>query len=220
MATQAQIDANRRNAQKSTGPLTTDGKAAMRRNALRHGLRSRTMAPTPEANAEFVQLCADLEAAWRPIDWPERIQVESMAVSYWRLAEVEAHAAVYLQTIDTEKIFPFYAQLARVQVTLERSYARAQRDLEHLQKSRAQRGIEVSQPATPTPEPPAANPPGPSSMIPTPRSQPTVVAPAVASAPDLAFPAIVNPSGNPQSPLHPVPAAPAPRVARARTASE
>ena len=161
----------------------------MRRNALRHGLRSRTMAPTPEANAEFVQLCADLEAAWRPIDWPERIQVESMAVSYWRLAEVEAHAAVYLQTIDTVKIFPFYAQLARVQVALERSYARAQRDFERLQKSRAERGIELSQPATPSPQPPAANPPQPPSRIPTPSPQPTAAAPPVTSVPDLASPA-------------------------------
>ena len=38
MATEAQINANRRNAQKSTGPRSLEGKAATNRNALKHGL--------------------------------------------------------------------------------------------------------------------------------------------------------------------------------------
>ena len=38
MATEAQINANRRNAQKSTGPRSPEGKAATSRNALKHGL--------------------------------------------------------------------------------------------------------------------------------------------------------------------------------------
>jgi hypothetical protein len=38
MATTAQIDANRQNAQASTGPRSDDGKARSRENALKHGL--------------------------------------------------------------------------------------------------------------------------------------------------------------------------------------
>jgi len=41
MATQAQIEANRRNAQKSTGPRTAEGKITAGQNALRHGLCSK-----------------------------------------------------------------------------------------------------------------------------------------------------------------------------------
>ena len=45
MATAAQIEANRRNAQRSTGPKTDGGKARVRRNAFKHGLSARTIMP-------------------------------------------------------------------------------------------------------------------------------------------------------------------------------
>ena len=45
MATAAQIEANRRNAQRSTGPKTDEGKARVRRNAFKHGMTARTIMP-------------------------------------------------------------------------------------------------------------------------------------------------------------------------------
>ncbi len=38
MATEAQISANRQNAEKSTGPRTDEGKAVVSQNAVKHGL--------------------------------------------------------------------------------------------------------------------------------------------------------------------------------------
>src|SRR5271157_6665797 len=46
MATAAQIEANRRNAQRSTGPKTDDGKARVGRNALKHGMAALTLMPS------------------------------------------------------------------------------------------------------------------------------------------------------------------------------
>jgi hypothetical protein len=42
MTTEAQIEANRANAQKSTGPRTPEGKAVVAQNAVKHGLLART----------------------------------------------------------------------------------------------------------------------------------------------------------------------------------
>jgi hypothetical protein len=53
MANERQIAANRRNAQKSTGPRTKTGKARASGNAYRHGLRSRR--PMTQSRAEEIE---------------------------------------------------------------------------------------------------------------------------------------------------------------------
>ena len=52
MASQAQIDANRRNAQRSTGPKTDAGKARAKLNALKDSTHAKTVSPVlPQENA-------------------------------------------------------------------------------------------------------------------------------------------------------------------------
>src|SRR3981081_1450530 len=89
MATLKQFEANRRNAQKSTGPKTPEGKAAVSMNALRHGLRARTVVLPGENREEFDQLCDDLEVEWHPQSRTEQFYVEQMAVSQWKLTRME-----------------------------------------------------------------------------------------------------------------------------------
>ena len=86
MATIKQIEANRRNAQQSTGPKTPEGKAAVRLNALRHGLRARTVVLPGEQPEEFQQLCDDLETEWPP-------QLQNRAI----LPRADGHLAVEAQ---------------------------------------------------------------------------------------------------------------------------
>ena len=53
MPTKAQVNANRQNAQKSTGPKTPEGKAAVSKNSTKHGLLSHKDVISSESQEEF-----------------------------------------------------------------------------------------------------------------------------------------------------------------------
>jgi hypothetical protein len=151
MATLKQFEANRRNAQKSTGPKTPEGKTAVSMNALRHGLRARTVVLPGENQEEFTQLCDDLEVEWHPQSRTEQFYVEQMAVSQWKLTRMEVgEVSIFKDPGGAETQIPLLDRLWQAQCRLERSYARAQRELQRLQNSRPQPDPQ------PTAEPPAA----------------------------------------------------------------
>ena len=60
MATRRQIEANRRNAQRSTGPRTRTGKAAAKLNSLKHGLLAEQPVLPDEDGAAFEALRREL----------------------------------------------------------------------------------------------------------------------------------------------------------------
>lgn len=81
-------EANRRNAQKSTGPKTAEGKARSRRNALRHGLAAEVLIPETDRGA-----VAAAVAEWNHEVWPENVAeravIRRMAVADVRLQRCE-----------------------------------------------------------------------------------------------------------------------------------
>ena len=82
------LEANRRNAQKSTGPKTAQGKARSSRNAMKHGLLACHLIlhdDLYEDPAEFDQLFDELVAGFAPQTPAERLLVERIAACYWRL---------------------------------------------------------------------------------------------------------------------------------------
>jgi len=88
MASEAQIAANRRNAEKSTGPRTEDGKASVARNALRHGLRAEKVLTFDETNGDFQAFLDEQRAAFEPADAIEEQLVERIAFCAWRLRRI------------------------------------------------------------------------------------------------------------------------------------
>jgi hypothetical protein len=80
-----QADANRRNALKSTGPKTPEGKDAVRLNALKHGLLSQELLLPGESEAALTELSEQMMAEWQPEGIVEALLVETIIASYWRL---------------------------------------------------------------------------------------------------------------------------------------
>ena len=90
--TEKQLAANRRNALKSTGPRTPQGKAVSRWNALKHGVLAKAIIPGPledyESRAEFDALLAALVDDLVPASPLEEMLVERIATCYWRLGRI------------------------------------------------------------------------------------------------------------------------------------
>ena len=89
MATEAQIIANRNNAQKSTGPLTPEGKAAVSQNALKHGLSARKTVISSENQADFDLYQQHLFEELAPIGPVESMLAERIVSLSWRLYRAE-----------------------------------------------------------------------------------------------------------------------------------
>src|SRR4051812_24942319 len=77
---------NRRNALKSTGPKSPDGKAKVALNAVKHGLRAEHLILPGEDPAAFDAMLAAWNADWRPPTDARRVLVEQAVAHAWRLS--------------------------------------------------------------------------------------------------------------------------------------
>jgi hypothetical protein len=80
-----QIDANRRNARKSTGPTSEEGKQRSRCNAVRHGLTAETVIGALEDAEDYRAFEATIIADYDAQSAVERELVLRLASLLWRL---------------------------------------------------------------------------------------------------------------------------------------
>jgi hypothetical protein len=169
MATQSQINANRINAQKSTGPKSPEGKAKSRRNALQHGLTAKTCMLADEDPNDLLDMIAEISEKFDPQDTDEDFLIERMAkarLRYNRIMPLEASIfnlrlvvdkapdpLVEAQGLSCQRAWAYMrdanggnalSKLSRYETALLREYDRSRHELEKLQKIRA---------AKPTPAP-------------------------------------------------------------------
>ena len=85
MATQKQIEANRRNALKSTGPSTPEGKARSSRNALTHSLNASDLLLQSEDLECYRQRLEEATAEFQPSTFSERDLVHRFVLTSIRL---------------------------------------------------------------------------------------------------------------------------------------
>lgn len=85
MTSQKQIEANRLNAQKSTGPKTTPGKEKTRLNAVKHGLTAKINLLPGESAEQFEDFIVEIIHYLWPQTPLERFLAEQIALDCWRL---------------------------------------------------------------------------------------------------------------------------------------
>ena len=106
MTSDRQAAANRRNALRSTGPRTPDGKDTAKMNALRHGLRAETLVLPDEDPAEFERFRQSLFDELAPRGELEAVLVERIILLAWRLrrvGQIEARVFVYCDQLQVAR---------------------------------------------------------------------------------------------------------------------
>lgn len=165
MTSERKQEANRRNAQRSTGPRTVEGKVASARNSLRHGLRAERLLLETEDAQEYEALRAGLLEALGPEGAMEELLVERIVACAWRLRRAcELESTALQQEMDEVRDLPSFARqpqtdravlslayvrtinmgsipanLARYETTLERGLYRAHHELQRMQQERGAR---------------------------------------------------------------------------------
>ena len=90
MTSYRQIEANRRNAQLSTGPVTEGGKRRSRQNAVRHGLTAETVIDALEDAEDYAAFEMAVTADYDAQSAVERELVLRLASLLWRLRRATA----------------------------------------------------------------------------------------------------------------------------------
>src|SRR5437899_4074 len=186
MPTQAQINANRLNALKSTGPTSPEGKAASSLNALKSGIDAWSHIIPGEDPAELEALTAAFVLHFRPADPVQLSLVDTLISAEWtqrRLRRIEAQLWNYqVECLDKNlshadfldasiqhnsplghafhaALDPFSRIQRRIDAT-NRMYLRTLKALQDLQAAAAP-AEEPSQPAEPSPDTQVSEPPFP-----------------------------------------------------------
>ncbi|MGA3238859.1 MAG: hypothetical protein ABSG03_21485 [Bryobacteraceae bacterium] len=203
MATPKQTAANRANAQNSSGPRTTAGKATSRFNALKHGIYAVHQIMFDEKPEDLAELAAEYHEHHRPADANQRFLVDTLVHNEWRIRRTRrveanlwyrAYDAFVVKNIEVTLTCTSgdafatdsytFERLQRIVNSCERVYHRALKELQRLQQVG-----QALPPANPDPHPQQA-------------------APAPPPQPKQSKPTSANLGSFRQNPKTPVPAAP------------
>jgi hypothetical protein len=163
-STPKQRDASRANAQKSTGPRTTAGKAVSRFNALKHGIYAVHQIMFDETPEDLAELTDEYHELYSPADAKQRLLVDTLVHNEWRLrrmrrVEAELWQTAYntfiVENIDRTSTCTSgdafatgsatFERLQRVVNCCERVYHRASKELERLQEMARVHGLRTPQ---------------------------------------------------------------------------
>ncbi|MBK5293741.1 MAG: hypothetical protein JJE04_18940 [Acidobacteriia bacterium] len=140
MSSLTKIEANRANAQLSTGPRTPEGKAVSSLNARTHGLTSKDLVILPDEQDEFLDFQIELTGQIKPTGQLELSAFDNLLHAAWnmrRTRRLEAQlAASGADPLADPNLVPQCDRYARYFARAEKSYYRALRELRTLQADR------------------------------------------------------------------------------------
>jgi len=134
------IEANRRNAQHSTGPKTAEGKAKTAQNAIKHGIFVKQLLQRAPAEfaAEMETFAQEMRDYYQPVGKLEEILVDKIVVEHMRYARI---LAVDQYEVGRPNAFwwPAVDRVACYATSANRALSRAMEDLERIQNARKAR---------------------------------------------------------------------------------
>jgi hypothetical protein len=143
MSTSAQIAANQKNAQLSTGPTSETGKAKSSVNAVKTGLTGRTVLLPNEDAVLYEGHVSQFMKSQAPVGDDERNLVQSLADTEWRLLRIPAlEMGVYaVGRLEFAELFANEDEAARKHLIEAKVFLAYQRQLNNLsiQESRLRR---------------------------------------------------------------------------------
>ena len=126
MAMRLQRRASRKNAKRSTGPQTTEGKARSSQNARKHGLFARDTLLPGDDPQEFLQLIADLEQELEAGSGFERRLMRHIADTEWRMRRlVRLETGALTSQLEKERLYAqrLQAELGKLNQSLQPEHA-------------------------------------------------------------------------------------------------
>jgi hypothetical protein len=120
MSTEAQINANRENAKKSTGPRTARGKEVVSQNALKHGLCAKKNVIRTESQEEFDLFRDVMLDDLAPIGGMELMLAQRIVALSWRLRRAE-----HFQNVLVDALIDFSMQDCRSRIDNAQEEARS-----------------------------------------------------------------------------------------------
>lgn len=161
MIGEAKLEANRQNAQKSTGPKTPQGKAVVSKNAMKHELLSKEVLMAHESKADFLAFARKMQAELLPMSELEELLVDRIISTVWRLRRAIAIETMYFERekwdeveewnmwekndgkpLRWNRIKKSHVLLTRYEVQLDRSLYKAIRELREIQRNRLTPAVE------------------------------------------------------------------------------
>jgi len=143
MPTQAQIAANQKNAQLSTGPASETGKAKSSLNAVKTGLTGRTVLLPGDDAVLYEVHVSEFIQRFAPAADDERNLVQSLADTEWRLLRIPSlEMGIYaLGHLEFAELFPKEDDAVRRHLIEAKIFLAYQRQLNNLsiQESRLRR---------------------------------------------------------------------------------